>query len=253
VLTSSIYLFGVKKLNPLASAIYLYILLLPDLTGKLTRLAIKVDDPHEFSEKWATRIAPVVSCGLFIAGVFVHRFLIMPAAYNAIQMHPGLQFISSLFSYPAVQAEVPSVTEIPGTDVNTLLGERKAIDHIRFENEYVRLFINALPEVPCAPYGSEYLEGSVMGESTLKVAEIYRKYGIESPEPADHITVESEFLAWLHGPAATDGNAREDFTYLLGHLRQWTGPFFSKVAGHDQLGCFRQYAQVARSVLDSLE
>ncbi len=65
--------------------------------------------------------------------------------------------------------------------------------------------------------------------------------------------MESEFLAWLHGRAATDGNAREDFTYLLGHLRQWTGPFFSKIAEHDQLGCFRQYAQAARSVLDSLE
>ncbi len=84
-------------------------------------------------------------------------------AADTIQMHPGLQFISFLFSYPAVQAEVPSVPEIPGTDVNTLLGERKAIDHIRLETEYVRLFINALPEVPCAPYGSVYLEGSVMG------------------------------------------------------------------------------------------
>ena len=172
---------------------------------------------------------------------------------GARQMHPGLQFISYLFSYPAVQSEVPSVPEIPGTDVNTLLGERKAIDHILLENEYVRLFINALPEVPCAPYGSVYLEGSVMGESTLKVAEIYRKYGVASEEPADHIAVESEFLAWLHGQAATDEDARQDFNYLLGHLRQWTGPFFSKIVEHDQLGCFRQYAELARRVLDSLE
>ncbi len=123
VLTSSIYLFGVKKLKPLAklgaltafanvtaamlivlpdigqpirlyqlilhpnfmsplvwdvivlnlyalaSAIYLYILLLPDLTGKLSRLAIKVDNPHEFSEKWAKRIAPVAL--LFAIGIHV--------------------------------------------------------------------------------------------------------------------------------------------------------------------------------------
>jgi TorA maturation chaperone TorD len=168
-------------------------------------------------------------------------------------MHPGLQFISSLFSYPAVQAEGHSVPEIPGTDVNTLLGERKGIDHILLENEYVRLFINAMPEVPCPPYGSVYLEGSVMGESTLKVAAIYRKYGVASEEPADHIAVESEFLAWLHGRAATDADSREDFTYLLGHLRQWTDPFFSKVAEHDRLGCFRHSAELARSVLDTLE
>ncbi len=123
VLTSSIYLFGVKKLKPLArlgaltafanvtaamlivlpdigqplrlynlllhpnfmsplvwdvivlnlytlaAAIYLYILLLPDLTGKLAWLAIKVDNPHEFSEKWAKRIAPLAL--LFAIGIHV--------------------------------------------------------------------------------------------------------------------------------------------------------------------------------------
>lgn len=92
-----------------------------------------------------------------------------------------------------------------------------------------------------------------MGESPLKVAGIYRKYGVASNEPADHIAVESEFLAWLHGRAAADGDARQDFTYLLGHPRQWIDPFFSKVPEHDRLGCFRQYAELAHSVMDSLE
>ncbi|MCB2216401.1 NrfD/PsrC family molybdoenzyme membrane anchor subunit [Desulfofustis glycolicus] len=123
VLTSSIYLFGVKKLKPLAklgaltafanvtaamlivlpdigkpfrlyqmllhpnlmspliwdvvvlnlyalaSALYLYILLLPDLTGRLARFAIPVDDPHAFSEKWAKRIAPPAL--LFAIGIHV--------------------------------------------------------------------------------------------------------------------------------------------------------------------------------------
>ena len=123
VLTSSIYLFGVKKLKPLAklgaltafanvtaamlivlpdigkpsrlynlivhpnmmsplvwdvivlnlytlaAAIYLYILLLPDLTGRLARLAIKVDNPAEFSERWAKRIAPLAL--LFAIGIHV--------------------------------------------------------------------------------------------------------------------------------------------------------------------------------------
>lgn len=123
VLTSSIYLFGVKKLKPLAklgaltafanvtaamlivlpdigkpfrlyqmllhpnlmspliwdvvvlnlyaivSAVYLYILLLPDLTGSWRRWAIKVEDPHGFSEKWAKRIAPPAL--LFAIGIHV--------------------------------------------------------------------------------------------------------------------------------------------------------------------------------------
>lgn len=123
VLSSSIYLFGVKKLKPLAklgaltafanvtaamlivlpdigkpirlynmmlhpnfmsplvwdvivlnlyavvSALYLYILILPELTGKLARFAITVANPTEFSEKWAKRIAPVAL--LFAIGIHV--------------------------------------------------------------------------------------------------------------------------------------------------------------------------------------
>ncbi len=123
VLTSSIYLFGVKKLKPLAklgaltafanvtaamlivlpdigkplrlynlilhpnfmsplvwdvivlnlyalvSAAYLYILMLPELTGRLGWLAIKVDNVHDFSERWAKRLAPVAL--LFAIGIHV--------------------------------------------------------------------------------------------------------------------------------------------------------------------------------------
>ena len=123
VLTSSIYLFGVKKLKPLAklgaltafanvtaamlivlpdigkpirlynlllhpnfmsplvwdvivlnlyalaAAIYLYILMLPELTGRLSWLAIKVENAHEFSERWAKRIAPVAL--MFAIGIHV--------------------------------------------------------------------------------------------------------------------------------------------------------------------------------------
>lgn len=123
VLSSSIYLFGVKKLKPLAklgaltafanvtaamlivlpdigkpirlynmllhpnfmsplvwdvimlnlyaviSALYLYILMLPDLTGPLGKFAVPVANPAEFSEKWAKRIAPVAL--FFAIGIHV--------------------------------------------------------------------------------------------------------------------------------------------------------------------------------------
>ena len=59
----------VLNLYALASAIYLYILMLPELTGRLGWLAIKVANPHEFSEKWAKRIAPVAL--LFAIGIHV--------------------------------------------------------------------------------------------------------------------------------------------------------------------------------------
>ncbi|MEW6594578.1 MAG: NrfD/PsrC family molybdoenzyme membrane anchor subunit [Thermodesulfobacteriota bacterium] len=59
----------VLNLYAVASAVYLYILMLPDLTGPLSRFAVKVQNPAEFSEKWAKRIAPVAL--LFAIGIHV--------------------------------------------------------------------------------------------------------------------------------------------------------------------------------------
>ena len=170
---------------------------------------------------------------------------------NAINAH-DLWAISRLFSYPDAQTISAPIPDGVGVEAEALFVERTQLDPILLENEYVRLFVNALPEVPCAPYGSVYLEGTVMGESTVKVAHIYRQYGMEHQELADHIAVESEFLAWLHGKVIETPPAREDFDYLFGHLRQWTTPFFDQVIQHDQLGCYRQCAQWARRMLADL-
>jgi len=167
-------------------------------------------------------------------------------------LHPGLSGISQLFSYPAAKSAAVFIPKDLHDAAKTLLIEMQGLDPIRLENEYIRLFVNAMPEVPCAPYGSVYLEGSVMGESTLTIAAIYKKYGIASEEPADHIAVESEFLAWLHGVAREDEAAAKDFAFLLGHFRQWTDSFFDQVIKHDQLGCYRRAAELARAVLAAL-
>ena len=168
---------------------------------------------------------------------------------DAAVKHGGLQLISTLFSYPGGVTDMPTSMEFADNSGAALLAERDGLDPIALENEYVRLFVNAMPELPCAPYGSIYLEGTLFGPSTQKIAAIYRKYGVECNEPADHIAVESEFLAWLHGRTAEDVAARKDFDYLLGHLRQWSDPFFKAVEEHDRLGYFRRSAQLARRIL----
>ena len=166
--------------------------------------------------------------------------------------HPGLQLVSRLFSYPdqGNRGEVNSAGS--AEDGEAILTAMAAIDPILLENEYVRLFINSLPEVPCAPYGSVYLEGTIIGRSTQQIAEVCRSYGLASSEPADHIAVESEFLAWLHGQAETSSQARRDFNTLLDHMSKWTSPFFTAVEQHDQLGCYRLSAEFARRILASL-
>lgn len=168
---------------------------------------------------------------------------------TATPNHWGLQLISTLFSYPGGPVDMPMPPEIMEEDDAALLAERNNLDPTILANEYIRLFVNAMPELPCAPYGSFYLEGTLFGSSTQKVAALYRKYGMECNEPADHIAVESEFLAWLHGRAAEDIDARKDFDYLLGHLQQWSEPFFKTVEENDRLGYFRRSAGLARRIL----
>ncbi len=57
------------------SLLYLYLLMLPDLFGTpLEQIALKVDNPKEFSEKWAKRLAPfslVAAVGIHVITAWV--------------------------------------------------------------------------------------------------------------------------------------------------------------------------------------
>ena len=118
------------------------------------------------------------------------------------------------------------------------------------QNQYVRLFINALPEVPCPPYGSFYLEGTLMGESTLRLTNLYRNYGFETDEVADHIAVELEFLAiLLHLSIKDDESTRVDRRFLWDHLKAWTPRFFDRVEDHDEMGFYAGVSRYARRVI----
>jgi dimethyl sulfoxide reductase membrane subunit len=59
---------AVLNLYAVLSLLYLYILMLPDLKGPLQRFAIKVDNPKEFSQKLAKRLAPFS----LVAAVGIH-------------------------------------------------------------------------------------------------------------------------------------------------------------------------------------
>ncbi len=59
---------AVLNLYAVLSLVYLYILMLPDLAGPLQRIALKVDNPKEFSAKLARRFAPFS----LIAAIGIH-------------------------------------------------------------------------------------------------------------------------------------------------------------------------------------
>ncbi len=169
----------------------------------------------------------------------------MAGTVHAAEWH----LIARLFSYPEQAPDEPPLCSGASGPARALAAEMRNLSPVRLQNEYTRLFINALPQVPCAPYGSVYLEGRVMGDSTVSVREIYRKYGLAPNELPDHIAVECEFLGWLHGVALNDPRAAEDYLAVLDHLKQWAPAFFDCVERHDQLGCFGRAAALARAVL----
>jgi len=64
----------VLNLYAALSLSYLYILMLPDFKGPLIKIALKVNDPKEFSEKWAKCLAPfslVAAIGIHVITAWI--------------------------------------------------------------------------------------------------------------------------------------------------------------------------------------
>jgi TorA maturation chaperone TorD len=160
-----------------------------------------------------------------------------------------LRCLSLLFSYPDEQwAAAPMPQHSRGTK---LLQEMRDATRVALQNEYVRLFINALPTLPCPPYGSVFLEGSVMGRSTVELARRYESLGMRCSEIADHLGVECEFLALLCSLALNSPEIADDAAFVTDHLTGWAGDFFDLVEQHDRLGPFRRSATFGRRVCAS--
>jgi TorA maturation chaperone TorD len=121
--------------------------------------------------------------------------------------------------------------------------------------EYVRLFVNAVPTVPCPPYASYYLGGTLMGRANVEVEALCRAWGLalaSEAEPAlacDHIAVELELLSMLEELSADDAEARGDRDRMLDHLRRWSPSFLERVERHDRSGVFAAAARSTRGAL----
>ncbi|MDW7726707.1 MAG: molecular chaperone TorD family protein [Candidatus Methanoperedens sp.] len=156
--------------------------------------------------------------------------------------------LSRIFTYPETDSE-------PGKMVNPKIF--KGVAHppqlpsgiVTLQNEYVRLFINALPEVPCSPYASIYLEGRCMGEKTNEIKKLYEKYGLITDEIPDHIAVELEFLNYLIHLESKGVPVESDLELFVEHMLSWTPGFFKKVEECDKTGFYKAAAIVANKAL----
>ena len=160
----------------------------------------------------------------------------------------SLQALSRLFGYPERWPEARDL-EI----ISPQAGRRWRLffetgDLASLQAAYVSLFINARPETPCPPYGSFYLEGTLMGTSTVRLNKLYHEYGFQTDELADHIAVELEFLALLT-TLISHKQVLDDYNFLLDHLRQWTPAFFDQVEKNDETGVYRDVSRYAKNII----
>ncbi len=131
----------------------------------------------------------------------------------------------------------------------------KAIDELHKDlvGEYTRLFIGP-HRLPVQPYESWWVDGKLMGESLLKVKQVYRKAGIakvkEYAEPEDHIAFELRFMHYLceaELSADTEERIAECLNmqkeYLNEHLLRWV-PDFCDALTENELSEF--YKGIAR-------
>lgn len=161
-----------------------------------------------------------------------------------------LMALSRLFTYPE---QLPHDRDL--ARIFTQAGPIPACPSLTgLQNRYVSLFINRLPEVPCIPCGSWYLEGTLMGPSTIQLAGLYREYGFETSEIPDHICVELEFLAILttlvrgvsdSGDSA-DTRLITDLAFVTGHLAAWTPDFLERTASWDPDGFYGDLARACQ-------
>lgn len=128
--------------------------------------------------------------------------------------------------------------------------------------EYTRLFRGPV-KAEVYPYESMYVEGDVMGRSTLDVVKVYREAGVsvsgEFKDLPDHISAELEFMHYLcqRELDALQSGAREEAgrfrkmsqAFLRNHLSRWVPQFTDLVTQHASTPYYLTVAEMTREFI----
>ncbi len=138
--------------------------------------------------------------------------------------------------------------------LESLLGQEVDVDTERLAVDFTELLRGIRQSSPPPPYESLYREGVLHGESTREVIEAYHAFevhpsGAMEGEPADHISLELDFmrhLATLESDAGTAeelmGILRAEDDFLDRHLCQWVGGLRQRIDDQDETGFYTSVA-----------
>ncbi len=138
--------------------------------------------------------------------------------------------------------------------LESILGYEVVLDAERLAVDFTELLRGIRQSSPPPPYESLYREGVLHGESTREVIDAYHAFdvhpsGIMDGEPADHISLELDFmrhLVILESDAGTAeelmGILRAEDDFLDRHLCQWVGGLSRRIDDQDETGFYSSVA-----------
>jgi TorA-specific chaperone len=134
--------------------------------------------------------------------------------------------------------------------LESILGYEVDVDTERLAVDFTELLRGLRQSSPPPPYESLYREGVIHGESTQQVIEAYHAFGVHPSgelegEPADHISLELDFMRHLVTLEADAGNAEElmrilraEDEFLGEHLCLWVGGLSERIGDQDDTGFY---------------
>lgn len=124
--------------------------------------------------------------------------------------------------------------------------------------DYAKLFVGPF-DMKAPPYGSVYLDEGrrLMGDSTKAVEKFYSESGVEKlnvfHQPADHITVEFEFMYFLYFKYVESGELKclEQMQRFIGQfLMPWIFKFSKKIRENAKEPFYVKLAQFTEEVIE---
>ena len=137
-------------------------------------------------------------------------------------------------------------------DFLTMINDETDLEAMAFElaGTYARLFLGAGGPSAVSPYESVHTspEGRLFQQATTDMERLLAEHGLSvtgTPEPADHIAVELEYLAEL----ILTGEAALERRLLDEHLLRWAPGFCDACIDRDAKGYYAAAARVLRGML----
>ena len=174
------------------------------------------------------------------------------------------KFFSLALSYPGEEnlKQLKSIVEdLTELDYSKLydLNLREIVENYEKEKskelevEYVSLFINAYPKLPCPPYESFYRAGRLNDPNII--SDLMRTYGLMGVEPKkelpDHAVILLEFMYFLNMKALKDNmDLEQQKTFFNKHIKTWLKRFAECTTKNAKK---KVYAEIGRQLNSFIE